>query len=67
LALLYCGLGIISRRDILRTVVRTDDIVQMDVHHRLDEYAGGARVWTTTVSGGVVTIVGRTPTTSSEG
>ena len=51
-------MGIISRRDILRTVVRTDDIVQMDLEHRLDDYAGGARIWTTTQSGAVVTIVG---------
>lgn len=50
--------GIISRRDILRTVVRTDDIMQMDVQRRLDEYADGARRWTATVSGGVATIVG---------
>jgi CBS domain-containing protein len=50
--------GIVSRRDILRTVVRTDDILQMDVQHRLDEYAGGERRWTATVSGGVVTIGG---------
>lgn len=51
--------GIVSRRDILRTVVRTDDIVQMDVQRRLDDYAAGERQWTVTVSGGVAKIVGR--------
>lgn len=50
--------GIVSRRDILRCVVRTDDVVAMDVQHRLDEYATGARQWTVTVSRGVATIVG---------
>lgn len=50
--------GIVSRRDILRTVVRTDDVVRGDVQHRLDEYAGGVRRWTATVDDGVVTIGG---------
>lgn len=50
--------GIVSRRDILRTVVRTDDVVRRDVQHRLDEYAGGGRRWTATVDDGVVTIGG---------
>ena len=50
--------GIVSRRDILRTVVRTDDVVRRDVQHRLDEYAGGARRWTATVDDGVVTVEG---------
>jgi CBS domain-containing protein len=52
--------GIVSRRDILRTVVRTDDVVRGDVQHRLDEYAGGDRRWTATVDDGVVTIGGDT-------
>lgn len=52
--------GIISRRDILRTVIRTDEIVQREVQHRLDEYAGGDRRWTATVDDGVVTIGGDT-------
>lgn len=51
--------GIISRRDILRSVVRTDDTVQLEVQHRLDEYAGGERRWTVTVCGGVAAIAGR--------
>jgi len=50
--------GIVSRRDILRTMVRTDDVVRRDVQHRLDEYAGGDRHWTAAVQDGVVTIDG---------
>jgi len=50
--------GIISRRDILRTVIRTDEIVQREVQHRLDEYAGGVQRWTATADDGVVTIEG---------
>jgi CBS domain-containing protein len=50
--------GIVSRRDILRTVVRTDDVVRRDVQHRFDEYAGGVRRWTATVDDGVVTVDG---------
>lgn len=33
--------GIVSRRDILRALVRTDDVVCCEVQHRLDEYTGG--------------------------
>lgn len=50
--------GIVSRRDVLRTMVRTDDVVRRDVQHRLDEYAGGDRRWTAAVQDGVVTIDG---------
>jgi CBS domain-containing protein len=50
--------GIVSRRDILRTVVRTDDMVQRDVQYRLDEYAGGVQRWPVTVEDGVVLIDG---------
>ena len=50
--------GIISRRDILRTVVRSDDVLTKEVQHRLDEYADGVRRWTAGVEGGVATVVG---------
>ncbi len=50
--------GIVSRRDILRTVVRTDDVVRRDVQHRLDEYGGGVERWVATVHDGLVTIDG---------
>ena len=51
--------GIVSRRDILRTVVRTDDVLRHEIQHRLDEYADGERRWTVTVDGGTATIDGR--------
>jgi CBS domain-containing protein len=49
--------GIVSRRDILRAMVRGDDVLTAEVQHRLDEYAGGHR-WTATVEGGIVHIAG---------
>ncbi|MGE5156121.1 MAG: HPP family protein [Betaproteobacteria bacterium] len=51
--------GIVSRHDILRTMVRTDDIIRMEVQHRLDDYASGERRWTATVRGGSVEVLGR--------
>jgi CBS domain-containing protein len=36
-------IGIVSRRDILRTVVRGDDTLEPEIQHRLDEYAGRER------------------------
>jgi len=50
--------GIVSRRDILRVMVRTDDQLTREVQHRLDEYADGRRRWTATVDGGVATVAG---------
>jgi hypothetical protein len=50
--------GIVSRLDLLRAYVRSDDTVQLDVQQRLDEYAGSQRVWTVTVCEGVAEIVG---------
>jgi CBS domain-containing protein len=50
--------GIISRRDILRAVVRGDDVLVSEVQHRLDEYGDGERRWTATVQGGVATVTG---------
>lgn len=50
--------GIISRRDILQSMVRTDDTVQMEVQHRLDDYAGNERQWTATVRDGIAEIAG---------
>ena len=51
--------GILSRLDLLRAYVRSDDTVQLDVQHRLDEYAGSARTWNVTVTNGVTEIAGR--------
>ena len=50
--------GIISRRDILRAVVRGDDVLTSEVQHRLDEYAGVPGRWTATVTKGVAVIAG---------
>jgi CBS domain-containing protein len=50
--------GIVSRRDLLRSVLRTDDVLAHEVQQRLDAYAGGASRWTATVDDGVVRIDG---------
>jgi CBS domain-containing protein len=50
--------GIVCRHDLLRAYVRTDDTVQWDVQHRLDQYAGEQRKWTATVERGVVEVEG---------
>jgi CBS domain-containing protein len=50
--------GIVSRRDIVRTVVRTDDVLGHEIQHRLDDYAGGVRRWRVTVSDGVASVDG---------
>lgn len=48
--------GIVSRRDILRAMVRTDETLVREVQHRLDEYARGR--WTATVHQGAATVSG---------
>lgn len=50
--------GIVSRRDILRTVVRTDDVLRDEVQHRLDEYAEGVGRWSVAVTDGIATVRG---------
>ena len=50
--------GIISRRDILRAMVRSDDVLAREVQHRLDEYAEGERLWTATVRADVARVAG---------
>ncbi|WP_240670713.1 CBS domain-containing protein [Actinoplanes solisilvae] len=50
--------GIISRRDILRAMVRTDEVLAREVRHRLEEYSDGAPRWTVAVKDGVVTVSG---------
>ncbi|MFF5078911.1 CBS domain-containing protein [Actinoplanes sp. NPDC000266] len=47
--------GIVSRRDILRAMVRTDEVLAAEIQHRLDEYAPR---WTATVKAGAATITG---------
>ncbi|MDP9818256.1 CBS domain-containing protein [Spirilliplanes yamanashiensis] len=52
-------IGIVSRRDILRAMVRDDETLTHEVQHRLDAYADGARRWAAAVDAGVVTVSGR--------
>ena len=50
--------GIVSRRDLLRTLVRADTAVAADVTAILNGYAGNAGQWVIDVDGGVVTVHG---------
>src|SRR5690606_31849209 len=50
--------GVVSRRDLLRTLVRTDDVVAAELQERLDEYAGGQRRWLATVTDGAAVVSG---------
>jgi CBS domain-containing protein len=50
-------LGIVSRRDILRTLTRADVAIATDVQRRLEHYAGPGR-WGVAVRSGVVTLNG---------
>ncbi|HWS35813.1 MAG TPA: CBS domain-containing protein [Actinoplanes sp.] len=53
--------GVLSRRDILKTMVRDDSVLAADVQHRLDDYAGSHGRWTATVEAGVATVDGGFP------
>jgi CBS-domain-containing membrane protein len=48
--------GIVSRRDLLRSIARDDDVIRDDVLRRLREYADGRESWDVTVDAGVVSI-----------
>jgi CBS domain-containing protein len=50
--------GIVSRRDLLRTLLRDDAAIRSEVRQRLDDYAGEADRWRVDVDDGVVTITG---------
>lgn len=50
--------GVISRRDLLRPLVRHDDAIAAQLHVLLDDYAGHRRRWSVEVAGGVVTVGG---------
>jgi CBS domain-containing protein len=50
--------GIVSRRDILRSIVHSDETLAREVQHRLDEYADGQPRWTVSVDGGVARVEG---------
>lgn len=48
--------GIVSRRDLLRTLARDDLLIATDVRHQLAAYGGAGR-WTVHVRDGVVSVV----------
>lgn len=48
--------GIVSRRDLLRSIARDDEAIREDVLLRLREYADGQVAWQVRVEAGVVTI-----------
>ncbi|WP_052685531.1 CBS domain-containing protein [Lentzea aerocolonigenes] len=50
--------GIVTRRDMLRSNSRDDWIIEAEIHHRLDVIDSSYR-WTAEVSGGQVFIVDR--------
>jgi CBS domain containing-hemolysin-like protein len=52
--------GIVSRRDVLRTLVRPDIEIAADVRRLIEAYTGGFDDWTVVVSDGVVALSPRT-------
>jgi CBS domain-containing protein len=51
--------GIASRRDVLRTLLRDDTAIRSDIRERLAAYSGEPDRWDVRVSDGVVTVHGR--------
>lgn len=50
--------GMVARRDLLRTMVRTDDVITANVRGLLDRYSGSRRHWEVAVLDGQVTVSG---------
>ncbi|WP_203901617.1 CBS domain-containing protein [Virgisporangium aliadipatigenens] len=50
--------GIVSRRDVVRAAVRTDEVLRAELQHRLDEYAGEHLRWNVSVVDGACTVTG---------
>jgi CBS domain-containing protein len=50
--------GIVSRRDLLRTLIRDDDAIAAELRSRLEYYSGHRSHWQVRVRDGVVTIGG---------
>jgi CBS domain-containing protein len=48
--------GIVTRRDLLRTIIRSDTDIAEEVRHHLDTYSGPQR-WTVSVTNGVVDLI----------
>jgi CBS domain-containing protein len=53
--------GIVSRRDVLRALIRRDDDIRRDVHRLVEAYTGQFDRWSVEVAEGVVTL-SRAPT-----
>jgi CBS domain-containing protein len=51
-------IGIVSRRDLLRTLVRDDDAIRAEIVRRIADYRGPAGAWDVKVTDGEVEIVG---------
>jgi CBS domain-containing protein len=51
-------IGVVARRDLLRTLVRDDDVIAANVRALLDDYAGSRRQWNVGVMDGAVVIAG---------
>ncbi|AHH18313.1 CBS domain-containing protein [Nocardia nova SH22a] len=50
--------GIVARRDLLRTLMRDDAVVEAKIRALLDDYAGSRRQWTIRVEDGRAVIAG---------
>jgi CBS domain-containing protein len=51
-------IGVVARRDLLRTMIHDDDVIKGHVRRLLDDYAGSRRHWTVEVVGGEVAVRG---------
>jgi CBS domain-containing protein len=51
-------LGIVSRRDLLRTLLRPDDAIREEILQRIGDYTGEAAPWRVTVEEGSAMIEG---------
>ncbi|MFI5615733.1 HPP family protein [Amycolatopsis sp. NPDC051903] len=50
--------GIVSRRDLLRPLVRHDDAITSQVRSLFSDYTGHRDLWSVSVAGGLVTVCG---------
>jgi CBS domain-containing protein len=57
-------LGIVSRRDLLRTLIRSDETIAAEIRARLEGQPGVPEDCAVSVTDGIVTVVGRFQTTS---
>lgn len=51
-------IGIVARRDLLRTLVRDDDVIEGGLRRLLDDYSGSRRRWRVEVRDGHVSVSG---------